>query len=631
MCLYRKTNLDGLNLRKGKKMKRSAFSVFVVSLTMFVFTATALASLGDVVMKEEKADVLVTIEVPNLNEIFKYVDTIMSKFNQDSSGFKATMITGLFKVSDPKLIDLGKPVELIIINPKKYKNPVILAFSVTDKNKFLEDFAKVEMKLNPETKDAKIREYTKTETEFDHDAYMKDLEAEKEINFEDYNKEVTRSFYLSMVGNMAIGTGDKALMEKALAAAGKKVARKRIVTGDIQGTVNMDSIMSIYADEISMLKEMMTPPMGPDDFPFDVAKMMEAYIDALIAVVRSTETLEFAALAEDKGDIGLLVGMLPKAETTLGAFVAKQEPKQFKYLTVLPEDSAMAFGWNVNFTDELADVYIDLFSKIMGAMEEGGMKKEEEEKMAGLIKDSFAAFGSGGAGSMGITKEGFDFRAVYEVKDKEKVMKSYKESMPFIMNKFMRPMMAEMGGDFNIKYEEGVDSYKDTAISKIVFDFKFEDMPEEAEVMMKKFWGEKGEIYLGFTEKFMVMGFGPESMKNLKETLDFIEKPPVNNITTSANYISATSSFPEEGLMVFYLSLGKTIKGIMAMSPEGEVPPDADMMMQMFDKINLACYLTKKDNALVFGTKLPVSDFTGTWMGLMMAPMEDMEIEEETE
>ena len=60
-----------------------------------------------------------------------------------------------------------------------------------------------------------------------------------------------------MVGNMAIGTGDKALMEKALAVAGKKVARKRIVTGDIQGTVNMDSIMSIYADEISMLKEMM--------------------------------------------------------------------------------------------------------------------------------------------------------------------------------------------------------------------------------------------------------------------------------------------------------------------------------------------------------------------------------------
>ena len=74
--------------------------------------------------------------------------------------------------------------------------------------------------------------------------------------------------------------------------------------------------------------------------------------------------------------------------------------------------------------------------------------------------------------------------------------------------------------------------------------------------------------------------------------------------------------------------LGNLMKGIMAMAPEGNVPPGDDMMMQMFDKINLAGHVTKKGNALVFGTKLPVSDFIGVWKGLMMGPVEEMEMEE---
>jgi hypothetical protein len=613
------------NHMKGKIMKRAAFLVSVVLITVFTLVTAALASWGDVVMKEQKADVLVTIEVPDLEVIFKYVDTIMSEFDQDSSGVRQAVVSQLFKVADPKLVDFGKPVELIVVNPKKFETPVILGFSVTDRKKFLEEFGGEEMKLNPETKDAKVKEYTWTETEFDHDAYMKDLETEKDINFEDYNREVTHTSYLTLVGNMAIAAADKDLIEKAIASAGKEFPQSRLVAGDLHGTVNMDAIMSIYSEELTMMKGMMVPPEGAVDAPFDFGKIMEAYLDGLISLADSTEALQFAASVESKGDIGLQAAMLPKAGTGLASFITKQKPKPFEYLAILPEDSAMAFGWNLDFTEELVDGYIGFVMKIMDAMQREAIEEEEKEKMAALIRDYFDVLGTGGAVSMGFSDMGFDVRGVYEIEDRELAMKSVKESLSLIMGKWMKPLMEEAGADFDLKYQETAASYKGVNIDKLSFDFSLEEMPEEAKEMMKKVWGEEPSVYMGFAEKAQVMGFGAEGLDAVKETIDALSKPLSRNILTSETYNSATSGFPEEGLIVFYMSLGNLMKGIMAMAPEGEVPPGGDMMMQMFDKINLAGYVTRKDDAMVFGTRLPVSDFLGVWKGLMMGPVEEME------
>ncbi len=612
-------------------MKRAAFLVPVVLFTVSVFAVPALASWGDIVMQEEKADVLVTIEVPSLDVIFNYVDTIMSQLDQDSSAIKQRVVSQVFKVSDTKLVDFGKPVELVIVNPKKFETPVILSFSVTDKDKFLEDFGGEEMKLNPETKNAKIREYTRTKTEFDHDAYMKDLEAEKEINFEDYNVEVTHTSYLTLVGNMAIAAEDKGLIEKAIAAVGKRVLPSRLVAGDLHGTVNIGAVTSIYSDELSMMKGMMMPPEGAIDMPFDISKIMEAYLEGLGSVVESTEALQFAASVQGEGDIGVQVGVLPKADTGLAAFVMKQKPKPFEYLAILPEDSAMACAWNLEFTDELIDSYINLVMRIMDAMPEEAIEKEEKDEMVSIIRDYFDGFGTGGAFSMGFSDEGFDVRGIYELDDRERAMKSVKDSLSLIMGKWMQPLMAQTGVEFDIKYEEGAESYKGVRIDKVAFNFSLDEMPEEAEAMMKKVWGKEPAVYVGFAEKVQVLGFGANALDAVKKTIDSLGKPLAKNITTSENYNSATSGFPEEGLFVFYMSMGNLMKGIMAMAPEEEMPPGGDMMMQMFDKINFAGHITKKGNALIFATKLPVSDFIGVWRGLMMGSVEEMEMEEGAE
>ena len=613
-------------------MKHVAFSIFVVLLAISVFSTAGIASLGDAVMSKEKADVLVTIEVPSLNTIFDYIDTIMSEFGQDASMIKAGMASELFNISDIKLLDLDKPVEFIILNTKKYETPIIMSFNVADTEKFLEDFGGEKLALNEKTKEAKTREYTWTETEFDHDAYMQDLDAEKEINFEDYNVEVTHTSYLTVVDGMAILTEDKGLMEAAVTAAGAKAAQKRLVTGDLQGSVNMEAVMSIYAEEISAMKNMMMPSPDAVDAPFDIAGIMGAYFDAMTGLVRSTERIEFAAAIVGEGDIGLKMGMLPKSGTGLANFVAKQKPKSFKYLSKMPESSAFAIGYNMEFTDEFVDGYLDFISKIMGSFQKDGMTDEDKEKLVTMVKELIKSYGTAGAFSMAFSEDGMDIRGIYEIKSREMLMKNMKESFSEMMENWMKPFMASMDaeGIFDIKFEEAVEKYKGAIVNKMTFEFPMEEVPEEAKEVLKKVWGKEPAVYIGLTEKHQVMGFGAKGMDIVKATIDSLEAPPARSIATTEAYKSATSGFPEEGILIFYMSLGNLMKGIAAMAPEEDA--GMNIAMGMFEKISIASYATKQNDAIVFGLKLPISDFISTYKGLMMGPVEEeIEIEEEAE
>ena len=606
-------------------MKKFIPGLMVFVTIFFLHAESAFTTVGDVLLKEDKADVIVTLEIPSLDVVFKYIENIARQIGQESSELKNEMAKAIFKVSDPKIILTAKPVEIIILNPKKYDVPVIMTFSVSDKDKFLESFGEDEMMLNEKTKDAKIREYTKTETQFDNDAYMRDLEAGKEINFEDYNKEVTKTFYLSVVENIAVGSGDMALLEKALAALGKKIETKRIITGDIQGIINIESVMTIYSDDIAKAAEEM--PIPPNsDAPFDVGKLLKLYIDSFISLCRNIDNMQFAANALDKGDLGMQFAMVPKPDSWLSKIIVNQQPKQFSYLAFIPEDASFVSAWNINFNEDFANIYIELVNQVMEIMTKGTMNDEDKAKLNDLIRQNFKALGQGGAMSMGMSRDGLDLRGIAEIKDKALAIKTIKEGLAFAMEKWVEPFMQGKEDALKIQYVEGKDPYKGATLDSIMINIKTDEISEEEKVLLKKFWGDSMAVHLGYTEKTAVFSMGSKGLETAKQILDSISAPPAKNVMTSPGFISATAGFPKDGLYIMYISLGNFFKGAIEAFGEEGMPAGGNIMAQMFEKINFAAYATKKENAIIFGTKIPVSDFISMYGQLMMGPpMEDDE------
>lgn len=606
-------------------MKKIMFVLMIFATTLLLFTSFAFATVGDVLLKEEKSDVIVTVEIPSLDVIFKYIENIAKQIGQEGSELKNEMAKAIFKVSDPKMILTAKPVEIIVLNPKKYPVPVIMTFSVSDKDKFLASFGDEDMTLNEKTKDAKIREYTKTETEFDNDAYMRDLEAGKEINFEDYNKEVTKTYFLSVVDNIAVASGDMALMEKALVALGKKIETKRIITGDIQGIVNIESVMTIYADEISKASEDI--PIPPDsNAPFDVGKLLKLYIDSFISLGKSIDNMQFSATALDKGDLGMQFAMVPKADSWLSKIIVNQEPKPFSYLVFLPEDASFVSAWNINFNEDFANIYVELVQQVMEIMTKGAMNDEDKTKMTDLIRQNFKALGQGGAMSMAMSRDGLDMRGIAEIKDKALAIKTIKEGLAFAMEKWVKPFMQGKEDALKIQYVEGKEPYKGATLDSIIIDVKTDEISAEEKDLLKKFWGDSMAVHLGYTDKAAVFSMGSKGIETAKQILDSISAPPTKNVMTSPGFISATAGFPKDGLFIMYISVGNFFKGAMEAFGDEGMPPGGNIMIQMFEKINFAAYATKKENAMIFGTKIPVSDFISMYGQLMMGPpMEDEE------
>jgi hypothetical protein len=605
-------------------MKRAVMFYIVIAVAVSLLAPIAQAALGEVLLTEDKADVFLTVEIPSLETVCKYAESIAKQIGQEGASIRKEVVKGVFKISDESIIDFSKPVELVILNPKKFKMPMVMVFHVKDKDKFFANFGGDDLKLNEKTKDANIREYTKTESEFDNDAYMKDLEAGKEIKFEDYQKEVAVPYYVCVVDNIAISAGDMALAEKAIAAVGKKVEAKRIVSGDLQGTINIETIMTTYADEITKSTENLPIPQDPN-MPVDIGKLLKLYVDAFVALGKSLDNMQFAANLLEKGDFGLQFAMVPKQGTLLEKMISTQEPKAFTYLAAFPEDASLTCAWNLNLTDDIATVYIKFVQGILGAMSKGALTEEDNEKMAEMIRQSFKATGKGGAISLGFSGAGMDIRGIYEIKDRALLEKSMKEGISFVMEKLLKPIMEGKEEMFKVEYKEGESPYKGASISKLIFDFKSDKMKEDEKEALKKMFGEQPAIYFGFTDKLTAMGMGNKGMETLKQTLDNIEKSMPKNVTTSASFTSATAGFPKEGIFLMYMSLGNFFKGAMEMLGGEGMPPGGAMMMQMFEKVSIAGYATKSGNALVFGTKIPVSDFLSMWSQLMMGPKTEEE------
>ena len=608
-------------------MKGFVFWVCLCLVSTLAFAA--FGSIGNALLKAEEADVIVTVEVPSLDAVLTKLAPLAGQVNQDTGEWKEMLASKLFKVTDAKLVKFDGPMEVVVLNPQKFEVPLVISFTVTDKEKFLQGFGGEDMKLNPETKGKDIMEYIRTEPEFDQEAYMADLDAGKEINLDDYYKDVKKSFFLAFAGNRAIGTADKGLMETALASLKKPEAEvKRVVTGDMFGLVNVRAISAIYSDQLENMKHAFLPPSDEvEDFPFDIRGLMEMYFDMWQELVESTETFEFAASVIGQGDVNLQLGLTPKANTSLASFVSQQQPGKMKYLGVLPADSAIAMSWNLDFSGTFTDFYMSVFEKMFLSMDEAYFSKEEKDKVISIAKKSLENIGKGGAFSVAFGSDGFDLRGVYEIKSKALVTEGTQTVIDMMKKKMKAFMNEEEAKEFDIKFEEKTDTYKGYDIAKMSFSLPSQEMTDEEKEMMKKMFGDEISVLIGYSDNLALVGFGPKAIEGLKAMIDGLATPPGKSVLTSAGYKSATAGFPDDNLCVFYLSVGNMVKGIMGMMPEDEQDPNMGMMLRVVEEMRFSSYLTKKGDSLAFGTNIPVSQFVKAWAGFMMPPGGDFEEE----
>jgi hypothetical protein len=305
-------------------------------------------------------------------------------------------------------IDQTRPMGVIFLNPKVFARWDVFLATVTDPAQFLAGAAQ-------QAKDTGEVDgiHTLTASEFDYAAYFKAKPEEKQ-NRQQFMKPT--NYYVAFCGATSVEKGPQPAA-KTLVFAGDQLAcatvRKWVmdgsldpsksvsVKGDLVGCINVKSLMDIYGPE---LDERLAPLMkaveqgmslGVDGVrgvrgftPQSATKILKLEIDAVVAVARQVDTLQFGLDLRPEG-VRVRALMVASPDTALTRFIAAQKPAKPDMLRFIPADAAIAGECNFTWTEELKDSYI---SFVDGILSIGDKPVDPAQKAAALklVRDLMA-------------------------------------------------------------------------------------------------------------------------------------------------------------------------------------------------------------------------------------------------
>ncbi len=482
-------------------------------------------------------DVFAVIKISNPEALLPQIAQFVDQFQPGMGGIVNSMMVGnqVFKNPEWKGMDMAGEYTAVVLNPMKYaQNPVGIIVPLTNKNEYLSALSE-----------------TLTGGE----------ETDGLYTFMQPNQ---KSLLVGISGNAGVLTENAevaAQVKSLIEANSPALSDVPTVKGQITASIRLGKILVAMQPMIDMFKGQFLAGMDQEvqgetegaegDQPSNTVKnIAESEVDTALALLKQTEQVQFGIGFEPEG-VRLAKAVFPMADSTLAKFMAAQTPQTSQLMSVIPADSAIMMAGSLNFTPEFKEGYVGFLKAILGASE--ALDQATSDKLTTWAEGAFEAFGGDfAAGLLSPTSDSL-MTEVVSVKDAAKARELVGQ-YPEILQ-MMSGMYEDMGFELSMKLADTTEVAGGEMMS---YDFNFNaDMipdPEGQEVFTQLF-GEKLSLPIGFTDKYVVAGFGKTGQSQVADVV----KALGSGAKAAAKYSPEMFGFPEKNNMFMVLSVPKIL------------------------------------------------------------------------
>lgn len=512
------------------------------------------------------ADVLGYVRIENPKSCLEKLDAISGRFGSRVSDDLPLIAQRFLK--NPLLagIEMGQPWTFIVLDAQRHTNNLAVVVGVSDAEVFCGSFGKggvSNVKADPATASAAVRHFSETEEVYDHAAYVAALRAGKKVEPDQFKKQVTRHYYVTVRDGQGVIVGDKALLDK-LVPSPAKLGQNR-VRGDVAAAVRLPCVLPLCEKEIRQRKESTLEfiqtaagisaaaktPAQPDQF-------LNAAFDAALNIAKQVAWLEVAATL-DGGRLTLrlaapptpgsefsralagqqpldldepLLALLPARVAVLGAARFVRTPEWTTFLTGMLQPVAGDTAAAREVTRALTDSWGDSFARavLAPATNPPSIKLKGETTLAGKKATSF----------------GCNIVEVFRVTHAAEARQAWRRA-------FEAGLMLEPAG--KLKYENNAARQAGVEIDRITVDCAGAENAAGANFIQQ----------VAFVGKLGLMAQGPDSTYSLRRLITAAQKPPAASRPPALK--PAAASLPKKANGVFYMNPADYVALIRCASP----------------------------------------------------------------
>ncbi|NOZ22039.1 MAG: hypothetical protein GXP25_13235 [Planctomycetes bacterium] len=547
-------------------------------------------------------DCVAVIHAPSLKGAVTKVSNLVSQVSPMFGQMVPMLVPKVIGAQSLNGIDMAGEFNAVILNPKRYgsKN-VVRIVSLADAQMALQSFG---LGAQPEGKQGVANVFAQLDQ-----ARWLAATPEQKKNIEQF---IRKRLYVAVVGNKALVadsleacTSTAAMLEaetlNCAAACGTK--------GDICANVNIKGLMQIYGEDID--RELAPFKRGlrqaaqaaqaqqPDMNPEAMSKMLDSYVNAVVAIVKQLDALELG-LALDNDGIRLRAGLAASPESDVANFLRQQAPGGGDVLKMIPSDSFIAASARFKNTQELKDALRGFMEDILNCAP-GAMTPDQrttaiestEEWMDILTGEVGMGLILAGDGE----NTGLTLVEVFSVTDAAKahklILKQFDQSAIFMS--FYRNVA---GLDMELAVTENAATHQDVSITEVAILFDPAKVPQKTRDMMRKIYGDPMIVRIAATGKYMIITFGQDSLARMKQTIEFVKAGGGSGLPTQPEFVSATKGFPASTNLLVFVNPKEVVNFVKGMMPPMAGPGAQGAQPELAIAGGIGAYALAKGNRL---------------------------------
>ncbi|MEW6355643.1 MAG: hypothetical protein AB1696_04905 [Planctomycetota bacterium] len=522
-------------------------------------------------------DCVVVIHTPSLQGAVNKASNLVSQISPMFGQMVPMLIPKVVGAQSLAGIDMNGEFNVVVLNPKQYagKN-VVRIVSLADATAALQSFG---LGARAEGKQGVANVFA----QLDQARWLAATPEQKQ-NIEQF---IQKRFYVAIVGNKAIAADSMeacGAVAAMLEAETLNCAAACGVKGDLCANVNIKGLMQIYGEnidnELAPLKRGLrqaaqaAQAQQPDMNPEAMSNVLDAYVNAILDIVKQLDALELA-LALDNDGLRVRAALVARPESGVANFIQQQVPGGIDVLKVLPSDSFLAISGHLKSTPELEDGLRNFVGKILDCAPGAFTPEQRTAALASIDEWTDIITGEIGIGVIlagNAEKTGITLVEVFSVTDPaaahKLMLKQFDQSAMFMS--FYRNLA---GLDMELAVTENAATHEGVTITEVAILFDPAKVPQQTREMMQKIYGDPMIVRVAAAGKYMIVTFGQDSLARMKQTIEFAKAAGDSGLATQPEFVSATKGFPPSTNLLVFVNPKEVMNFVKGMMPPMGAPP----------------------------------------------------------
>ena len=502
---------------------------------------------------------LLTIAKPQ--ELTHKLEALAALVSPMPSGMLSNMLNNAFSrvgMKDPKVVDLGGPMAIAVLNPKVFNDPGLAILTVTGQDAVL---ASLQPAWKYQGVKDGIHELSREETDT-YQAFGNDTASAP--------PKKTHTLYLKFLGKQMVASGQREALNLDLSALQKLAASSEPT--EAQLVLLCDRIREILKTELATAQPKLKAAFNQslERSGMKPSQQTEALADwfagKILSAVTQLRDIRIALAVRDDELVGQ-IHLAPENGSFLSNVLAAQAHKPLHLISALPPTQLLSLAANVQwkpFKDDIKELATNMLQSLLNV--------PPSPEWLSAIDELLASVGDEMVASEDITNKKVQLVEVLEVTDETRAQ----EVLPKIMLLTQKLTSGSSLMAYKISGPKALAPYNGVGLKAFEMSFDMKKAPPKKAKMAKQLYGDKFTMVYGVFDKLMGITMGENAESEMHQLIDRVRKH-TDDIPAALKNAGGGMLATAGGFM--FLSVTRAITGTMqalgqqAPAAQGDKPP----------------------------------------------------------